>query len=204
VALSIVVLLVSGAVRLGQTFGLPDASDAFGARYVAHPVVSVVHIVTGLAFLLLAPLQFSAGVRRRHRAVHRANGRMLVVLAAASGVYALWAAFAFPAFGGLSTQVATVVFGALFLIAIAMAVIRIRARRVAEHREWMIRVFAIALGVATIRAVIGIGQALTGRSMEEVFGAAFWLGFGINCVVAELWIRRTRVGRPSAVAARVV
>lgn len=203
VALSIVVLFGSGIARLGETFGGPGASDAFGARYVAHPVVSVIHIIPGLAFLLFAPLQFSAGIRRRHRDVHRMNGRVLVVLAAASGVYALWAAFAFPAFGGLSTVVATVVFGTLFLVAIIMAVVRIRARRVAEHREWMIRVFAIALGVATIRAVVGAAQALTGRTMEEVFGMAFWLGFGINWAVAELWIRWTRTSRPTAARVRV-
>lgn len=49
-------------------------------------------------------------------------------------------------------------------------------KAIGAHREWMIRVFAIALGVATIRAVAGIGQAVTGGTLEDVFALSFWLG----------------------------
>jgi hypothetical protein len=31
----------------------------------------------------------------------------------------------------------------------------------------------------------------------EAFGAAFWLGFGVNLVVAEVWINKTREKLPS-------
>jgi hypothetical protein len=30
--------------------------------------------------------------------------------------------------------------------------------------------------------------------MEAVFGTAFWLGWSINLLVAEVWINKTRVG----------
>jgi hypothetical protein len=29
-------------------------------------------------------------------------------------------------------------------------------------------------------------------SMEEIFGTAFWLGFGVNLLVAEVWIHMVR------------
>ncbi|MDH3225091.1 MAG: DUF2306 domain-containing protein, partial [Gemmatimonadota bacterium] len=155
-------------------------------------IVSLGHIVPGLVFLMLAPLQFVARIRRRHLAFHRRSGRLLVLTGAVSGLFALVAAAVFPAFGGTPTQLATLAFGLMFLASLWMAVLRIRQRRVKEHREWMIRVFAIALGVATIRAVIGLSQAVTGRTMVEVFGFSFWVGFGINFLIAEWWIRRTR------------
>ncbi|MGI9627400.1 MAG: DUF2306 domain-containing protein [Longimicrobiales bacterium] len=201
---SVVVLFAFGGMRLLETFGPHAAQDSFGIRYVEHPIVGVAHIVPGLVFLLLAPLQFIPRIRRRHLAIHRASGRLLVVLAAVSGVFALVAAFRFPAFGGATTQAATVVFGVWFLGSLWKAVDSIRKRRVAQHREWMIRVFAIGLAVATVRVVIGLAQLMTGLEMVHVFGASFWLGFGINAAVAETWIRRSRgSGRPSARARNV-
>ena len=36
-------------------------------------------------------------------------------------------------------------------------------------------------------------RALSELGLEEVFGASFWLGFGVNLLVAEVWINHTRV-----------
>lgn len=198
VGFSVVVLIAFGSLRILDMFGAGPA-DPFGVRYAEHPLVALAHLAPGVLFLVLAPLQFISRIRRRHLPFHRGNGRVLVVLATLSGVFALVAAFLFPAFGGLPTQLATVVFGVWFLGALWKAIWHVRRREFAAHREWMIRVFALALGVATIRAVIAVAQALTGGTMEDVFGLAFWVGFGLNALVAEAWIRYTRrpARRPS-------
>lgn len=192
VAFSVLLLLASGTSRLAETFAVPGPTDDFGARYSEHPLVSLGHIVPGLVFLVLAPLQFVSRIRRRRIGVHRWLGRVLVLSAAASGVFAMLSAIVFPAFGGRSTLLATLLFGTIFLWALFMAVVRIRQKRVSAHREWMIRVFALGLGVATIRGVIGLSQWMTGRGLVDVFGFSFWLGFGINLAIGEAWIRYTR------------
>jgi len=69
------------------------------------------------------------------------------------------------------------------------------------HREWMIRTFALAMGAASIRVFIPLLIVLTGLGLEEVFGASFWLGFGVNLLVAEVWINYTR--RTGQIADRV-
>ncbi len=28
--------------------------------------------------------------------------------------------------------------------------------------------------------------------MEDVYGVSFWLGFGVNLLIAEIWINHTR------------
>ena len=129
---------------------------------------------------------------------------MLVTCGALSGVFALVASFRFPAFGGISTQAATLFFGAIFLFSLAKAFRHIRRREIDLHREWMIRVFALAMGVATIQVFIGLFQAIGGLGIEEVFGTTFWLGFGVNLVVAEVWINVTRrtVTGPAAASRR--
>jgi len=192
VAISITVLLVFGTIRVVEMQRVPPPTDAFGVRYVDHPVLALIHFIPGLVFIVCAPLQFVPAIRRERISIHRANGRMLVVLAAISGLFALVVAFALPAFGGLLTQVATVVFGTLFLGALWRAVWHIRRKEVSGHREWMIRVFAIGLAVATIRGVVALAQLFTGLTMEEVFGASFWIGLSLNAAVAEWWIRQTR------------
>ena len=58
-------------------------------------------------------------------------------------------------------------------------------KEVRQHREWMIRTFSLAMGVATVRVFLILLQSLMGLSQKESFGASFWLGFSVNLVVAE-------------------
>jgi hypothetical protein len=71
----------------------------------------------------------------------------------------------------------------------------IRRREPARHREWMLRAVAIALGVATVRPVMGIffaSSRLTHLTPRQFFGWAFWIGFLLNLIAVEIWIRRTQ------------
>ena len=192
VVLSVVILLVFGVFRLANMTRDPSPTEAFDVRYVEHPGVAVLHILPGLTFLTLAPLQFIARIRQRRIGLHRGLGRVLAVCAAVSGLFALVANFRFPAFGGVSTQAATVFFGAIFLFSLAKAIRHIRRKEVPLHREWMIRTFALAMGVASIRVYILLLTALLNLDFEEVFGTSFWLGFGTNLLAAEVWINLTR------------
>lgn len=193
VVLSALILLASGIVRFVLMAQDTPSTDTFDIRYVQHPWVTFFHIVPGVLFLLLAPLQFVARIRQRRINYHRIMGRVLVTSAAISGGAALVINFLFPAFGGVSTQAATVFFFTIFLFSLTKAFLHIRRKEVRSHREWMIRTLALAMGVASIRLFIPLLQAITGLDQEEAFGTSFWLGFGVNMVVAELWINYTRV-----------
>jgi hypothetical protein len=97
------------------------------------------------------------------------------------------------AIGGDVERAAVFVFGVLFLVCLAKGVAAIRARRVAEHRRWMIRTYAIGLAVGTTRPIVGVFFAtsrFTNLTPQDFFGIAFWLGFAITFGVAEVWIRR--------------
>ena len=192
IVLSVMIMLASGTLRMVAMTQNPPSTDVLDVRYVQHMLVSFIHIVPGLLFLSLAPLQFIPRIRRRHISFHRGLGRALATCAVVSGVFALVVGFRLPAFGGIATQSATVFFGVIFLFALAKAIWHIRRKEVRLHREWMIRAFALAMGVASIRVFLGLFTGLTDFSTEEVFGTTFWLGFGVNLLVAEVWINRTR------------
>src|SRR5713101_7021689 len=60
------------------------------SRFAAHPFVTLLHVLPGGIFLILAPLQFSSRIRSRHIRFHRWSGRLLVVTAfvtALAGLY---------------------------------------------------------------------------------------------------------------------
>ncbi len=103
--------------------------------------------------------------------------------------------------GGTLESAATFFFGVIFLLALGEGFPAIRARRVAEHRRWMIRAYATALAVATVRPIVGVFFAtsrLTHLTPRDFFGIAFWLGFIVSIGTAEAWIRISS-RRPQAI-----
>jgi uncharacterized membrane protein len=173
------------------------ALDDLFARY---PVLTLVHIVPGILFMVLGPVQFSSTIRARHLRWHRLSGRVFVICGLVIGISALAMSFGMPAIGGVNQAAATALFGTFFLFALCKAFWHIRRREVSLHREWMLRAFAVGLAVATIRPVIGIFFAtsrLSGLAPHEFFGIAFWIGFVLHLIAAEAWIHATQ---PEAMA----
>jgi uncharacterized membrane protein len=164
--------------------------DVF-ARY---PYLALIHIIPGVLFMILGPLQFSSTIRARHLAWHRWSGRVFVTCSLIIGISALIMSLGMPAIGGINQAAATTLFGTFFLFALYKAFWHIRHHQIALHRQWMIRTFAIGLAVATIRPIVGIFFAtsrLSHLTPHEFFGTAFWIGFTLHLIAAEAWIRST-------------
>ena len=160
------------------------------AGFARHPLLTMFHIIPGLVFIVLAPLQFVRTLRTRRPKLHRWAGRLVLASGMVIGTTAL---FMGPqmAIGGANEAAATTLFAIVFLFALIKGYLNIRRGNVARHREWMIRAFAVGLAVATIRPIVGLFFAtsrLTHLTPHEFFGTAFWLGFTIQFMFAEFWI----------------
>ncbi len=180
----------SGAAPLAA---LDDSFDPYS-------LLTLIHILPGLLFMILGPLQFVSSIRVRHPQWHRWSGRVYLLCSLVIGLTALVMSFVMPAIGGFNQAAATTLFALLFLIALGKAYWHILHRQIAQHREWMIRAFAIGLAVATIRPIIGFFFAtsrFSGLTPYEFFGAAFWIGFVLQLIAAEVWIQWTRPRRPN-------
>jgi uncharacterized membrane protein len=192
------------AVVVRRTLVLLDPAEFAGnfapARalddiFALHRSITLVHIIPGFLFMVLGPLQFVKSIRARYLNVHRWSGRLFVASSLVIGFTAIWMSLAVPAIGGLNQAVATLLFAILFLFSLVKAVLHIRRREIPQHREWMLRTYAIGLAVATIRPIIGIFFAtsrFTHLTPHDFFGTAFWLGFTIQLIAAESWIQHTR------------
>jgi len=189
----ITVVMVFAAIRVtidssNISSGVVPPDGEFDRRYALQPILAYAHIVPGVVYLLVAPFQISRGFRNRNLDLHRRVGRVLVPIGVLTGVFAMVFGFFFS-FGGLAEASATVVFGVYFVAALIVAFMAIRAGDQIRHRKWMIRAFAIGLGVGTIRLWVGLFQATGLLGFEDAFGVAFWIAFVMHAVAAEIWLR---------------
>jgi uncharacterized membrane protein len=146
--------------------------------------------------MVLGPLQFVRSLRTKYPRLHRWSGRIVLLASMVVGVTGLRLACG-KTIGGVDEKAAITLFGSFFLIALAIALRHAMRREFAQHREWMIRGYAIGLAVATIRPIMATFFAvavLRGHRPEphEFFGTAFWIGFTLQMMAAEIWINYTR------------
>jgi uncharacterized membrane protein YozB (DUF420 family) len=190
----IAVVLVFAAIRVindsqNLAAGIIPEEGEFDRRYAEHPVLAYVHILPGVIYLVLAPFQISRRFRNRHLGLHRKMGRVLIPLGIASGLFGIVFGILFS-FGGVAEASAAVVFGSWFVFCLAYAYLHIRAGDTVSHRRWMIRAFAIGLGVGTIRIWIGLFEGFGLLDEVTSFGVAFWVAWTMHVIAAELWLRR--------------
>lgn len=191
-----IVLLNPGALSRTN-----NPAAGLDAHFANHRTLTLAHILPAMLFMVLGPLQFLRGLRAKYPQFHRWSGRIFLTASATVGITGLTMAFR-QTVGGVDEKAAITLFGFFFLIAMAKALWHALHREFAQHREWMIRGYAIGLAVATIRPIIAAFFAagvLRGHTPEpkEFFGTAFWIGFTLQTIAAEIWINYTR---PTAAA----
>ncbi|HSY76377.1 MAG TPA: DUF2306 domain-containing protein, partial [Bacteroidia bacterium] len=90
------------------------------AGFAAHPLLTVIHIVPGLLFMLLAPLQFVKRLRSTYPRLHRLVGYIVFISGLIIGSTAIIMGLTM-AIGGLTETLAVTIFGMAFLSALIKA-----------------------------------------------------------------------------------
>ena len=181
--------------------------EPYNPGFLDFPTIVALHVILGGVYLTLAPFQFVKGIRSRHLTYHRWTGRLLVAIGVVVGVTALFMGLVIPK-AGWPERVVIGFFGGLFLIALVKGFLHVRAGRVALHRAWMIRAFAVGLAIATARLIFFPALLITTADPTDgLFGTllvvALAVAFVLNTSAAELWIRATRrSGSPTASAVK--
>jgi uncharacterized membrane protein len=171
------------------------------SRFGRYRRTTLMHVIPGAAFLLLAPLQFSRKLRRRFPAAHRWLGRALMI----AGMFAAFAGLFFGGympFAGNPERIIIVLAGVMTLISIVCGFTAIRRGETEKHREWMIRVFALMLAISFIRliaAALDLTLAPRGYPPRFIFVSSLWTGWVATAIFTEWWIRYG--SKPSALHA---
>ncbi|MCU1663703.1 MAG: hypothetical protein QOI36_2348 [Pseudonocardiales bacterium] len=173
----------------------------------------VAHIGFGSIALLTASLQVWPWLRRTHPTVHRWSGRAYLALGVLPGAVAVLAVAPFGVSGGLTGRVANTMLAVLWLGTALAGYRAARARRFAEHREWMVRSVALTFSIVANRAwsmlciAVFAPEVMSGGPFDEAalaqaVGVSMWLSWVVNLLVAEYWLHRTRHRRPARPALR--
>lgn len=193
-----VVLLRAGfmAQNLGAAGAELIETDPFNGRYIKHTVATWLHLIPGFLVMVLGPMQFMRWIRNRWTKFHRMCGRVFIIAAGIGGASGVIIGVFDPFMGvggqGFNESMATAFFSAYVLFCLVMAYRRIRQRKFGQHREWMVRSFALLLGIATERLKLTALQINTDIDMAVLFGTTFWMAITANMAAAEIWINLTR------------
>ncbi len=163
------------------------------ANAFAHPFL-ILHVAGGVTALLLGPLQFVRRVRTRMPAFHRATGRIYL------GACAVAACAGFIlAMGTTAGPIASAGFATLALLWLAFTYLGWRAaveRRFGNHRQWMLRSYAMTAAAITLRLMLPLA-GLLGFQFLPAYRAIAWLCWTTNLALVELYLRRNRLSATS-------
>lgn len=155
----------------------------------AYPWLAI-HVAGGVTALVLGPLQFVRAIRNRWPAVHRASGRIYV----AACMIAAPAGFML-ALGTTSGPVASVGFAIPAILWPIFTFLGLKAaiERKIEHRDWMLRSYAITSNAITLRLMLPFAGLVLHLPFSSAYPVIAWLSWMTNLILFELYIRRNRL-----------
>ncbi len=164
-----------------------ETGNPFAAQFAISGVDVPLHFFLGGLALVLAPLQLSAGLRRRWPALHRLSGWLYVGSVLIGSISGL--TLALHAQGGVPSRVSFVLMALMWPCLTAIGIQRTIVGDIAGHRRWMCRSVALTYSAVTLRLIVGIGAGVLHLPFIPVYIAAAWLGWSINLVVCEIFLR---------------
>lgn len=173
-----------------------EASMAFMLYHAEQrPLMFFAHVGFAPLALLLMPFQFWTGLRLRHPHIPRWIGRLSALAILISGIGGLVLALRTDA-----GPVAGLGFGLLALAWLGTTgrgVWLARARRISEHRIWMIRSAALTFAAVMLRLYLPLSQGM-GWPFDISYSVIAWACWVPNLLLVEIWLNR---GKQSLVPA---
>ena len=186
-----VCIFIAAAAVLRRLLALAHPSQsgppqvlALDAVFSSHVALTLAHIIPSLIFVMLTPFIYWRSFVSKPWVE-----RVLLPLGLMVGITA-YLMSSHPV-GGWIERSAVLFFNTLFLYCLLRAW-QLRLRDRARYLRWLTRAIGILFGIATTLPVMGIffaTSALTKLTPSQFFGIAFWIGFSINTVAIELWLR---------------
>ena len=200
VVFSIIALMSLYVMYHNERF-LIDSSHPAWQHYAPFKWWLLPHGIFGAIVLLFAPLQFSERLRQRFTKTHRVMGRLYVagaLLLAPLGAYIQYYQERMGAprsFTILGIVDASMLMGATFL-----AFLFAFKRKIALHRQWATRSYAIALVFIGARFVLGTtGWEALG---VEIVQAVIWSCLALSLVLADVSIHWKEIRSALSISAK--
>jgi uncharacterized membrane protein len=170
---------------LGEVAYVPELSESFKQR----PLTLTIHTLFGPLALIGGLTNLLPTMRRRGRwLAHRWIGRGYVVSCLLLGAAGL--SMALHAAGGTFSRVGFTLLAVATLVTSAQAYLAIRRRHVRQHREWMLRSYALIFAAVTLRIWLPLLIMAYGGQFLPAYRWVAWISWVPNALFAEWTIRR--------------
>lgn len=172
--------------------------DHYGPYFWPRRWALLIHVAGGMTALSVGLLQLWLGLTNRIARLHRALGKLyvfVILVGSIGGFYLSLTIHGNPPYaaGLFSLCVA-------WVITTSMAVLAIRRRDVLQHREWMIRSYAVTFAFVTFRFGVDALIAGAGLAPHEAQGIMAWACWAIPLLLLEPLIQLRRTRRSGRVA----
>ena len=134
----------------------------------------VLHIAGGITALTVGLVQLWLGLTNRTAALHRALGKLYVAVIAVGSIAGFYLALTIP---GNAPYAAGLFFLCVaWVVTTSMAVLAISRRNVSQHREWMMRSYAVTFAFVTFRFGVDalIAQGTQPSDAQAIMAWACW------------------------------
>jgi uncharacterized membrane protein len=169
------------------------------AHLAVAPLSWFLHALSGIAFGIAGPLNFVLALRRRFGRLHRLSGWIFFGAGLLLGLTAVSLLLWVEPQRTPVVDIARGVFGLTLVVAIAMAITAIRRRDIPRHRAWVIRSYAVGMGLGTVALMFFPIYLVTGAPPEGLLADLLFVGsWSLNLGFAEWIIRRTTRLSPGA------
>jgi uncharacterized membrane protein len=120
---------------------------AYRLQVIADRGLLIPHTLAGIFALLIGPINFSARIRNRYLKLHRVLGRIYVVSVFVGSFTGIALAWGRPGLPGTSMQAAA------WMVCTTAALITARNRQIVQHRQWMMRSYAVTFTFVSSRVL---------------------------------------------------
>jgi len=152
----------------------------YRVAFFIHAIIAIISLAAGFT-------QFSKSIRTNYPKLHRYLGWVYIIsvlffIAPSGFIIGLFAN------GGLSSQIAFCLLAVLWFYFTLRALTSARKKQFVQHRNWMIRSFALTLSAITLRAWKVSLVLLFHPKPMDVYLIVAWLGWVLNLIIAEILI----------------
>ena len=167
--------------------------DRYGPYFWPRRWGLVLHVAGGVIALSVGVLQLWLGLTHRVARLHRALGRLYVLAILIGSIGGFYLALTItgnpPYAAGLFTLCVA------WVLTTTMAVLAIRYRDVRQHREWMMRSYAVTFAFVTFRFGVDL-LAARGLPVADAQAIMAWACWAVPLLLLEPLLQSVRARGP--------
>lgn len=116
-------------------------------QVIADRALLIPHTIAGTLALLIGPINFSSRIREGHRRLHRNLGKLYMVSVLVGAATGIALASGRPGLPGTAMQATA------WVVCTTAAFITARNRHIIQHRQWMVRSYAVTFTFVSSRVL---------------------------------------------------